>query len=52
VYLYRAELALRLGNDELAQSSLTAAKSLELSDEESAAIADELTHVTELVRQK
>jgi len=51
-YLYRAELAVRLKDQELAQSSLTAAKSLKLMDAESAAVADEFAHVTELVNQK
>jgi catechol 2,3-dioxygenase-like lactoylglutathione lyase family enzyme len=48
-YLYRAELAVRLDNRELAQSSLTAVQSLELTDDERAAIAEELAHVVELV---
>ena len=51
-YLYRAELAVRTGNHELAQASLAAATSLALTDDESAAIADEVAHVTELVQQK
>lgn len=49
-YLYRAELAVRTNNHELAQASLTAAKSLELTDDEKAALAEEFAHVTELVR--
>jgi hypothetical protein len=49
-YLYRAELAVLTSNHELAQSSLTAAKSLELTDDEKAALAEEFAHVTELVR--
>jgi catechol 2,3-dioxygenase-like lactoylglutathione lyase family enzyme len=51
-YLYRAELAVRLNNHELAQSSLTAATSLALTDDERAAIADETAHVAELVHQQ
>ena len=50
-YLYRAELAVRTNNHELAQLSLTAAKSLELTDDERAALTDEFAHVTELVHQ-
>jgi len=51
-YLYRAELAVRTNNHELAQLSLTAATSLALTEDESAAVADEVAHVTELVHQK
>ena len=51
-YLYRAELALRTKDHVLAQASLTAAKSLELTDDERAALADEIAHVTELVNQE
>lgn len=50
-YLYRAELAVRTNNRALAQASLQAAKSLELTDDESAAIAEEFAHATELVTQ-
>ena len=50
-YLYRAELAVRTKDHELAQSSLTAAKSLALTDEEEAALTDEFAHVNELVHQ-
>ena len=50
-YLYRAELAVRTKDYELAQSSLTAAQSLELTEEEKAGLADEFAHVTELVHQ-
>jgi catechol 2,3-dioxygenase-like lactoylglutathione lyase family enzyme len=50
-YLYRAELAVRTKDDELARSSLTAAKSLELTDTERATIADEFEHVAALVRE-
>lgn len=51
-YLYRAELAIRTKDPELAQSSLTAAKSLALTDDEQAALADEFSHVTELLHQR
>jgi len=51
-YLYRAELAVRLNDGELAQSSLTAVTSLALTDDERAEIAAELAQVTELVHQK
>lgn len=51
-YLYRAELALRLGNQELAQASLAAAEVLKLTDEEMALVAEELAHARELVNQK
>ena len=51
-YLYRAELAVRIHNRELAQSSLAAAQSLELTDEEMAALAEEFNHTTELVNQE
>jgi catechol 2,3-dioxygenase-like lactoylglutathione lyase family enzyme len=51
-HLYRAELAMRTNNLELAQSSLAAALSLRLTEEEKAAILDELAHVTALVNQK
>jgi catechol 2,3-dioxygenase-like lactoylglutathione lyase family enzyme len=50
-YLYRAELAVRLGNHELAQSSLTTATSLGLTEDERAALADEIAYVAELVDQ-
>jgi catechol 2,3-dioxygenase-like lactoylglutathione lyase family enzyme len=49
--LYRAELAVRTRNHELAQSSLAAAEALELTDDDRAALADEFAHVTELVNQ-
>jgi catechol 2,3-dioxygenase-like lactoylglutathione lyase family enzyme len=51
-YLYRAELAVRTKNYELAQSSLAAAKSLALTDDEKAALTDEFAHVNELVDQE
>ena len=48
-YLYRAELAVRLNNPELARSSLRAAMAHELTDDEQAGVADEMAHATELV---
>jgi catechol 2,3-dioxygenase-like lactoylglutathione lyase family enzyme len=48
-YLYRAELAYRTHNHELAKSSLASAQSLELTDDEKASLADEVAHVTSLV---
>ena len=50
-YLYRAELAVRTQDLELARSSLAAADSLELTTDEEAELADEFAHVTELVHQ-
>jgi catechol 2,3-dioxygenase-like lactoylglutathione lyase family enzyme len=49
VLLYRAELAVRLNNHALAQSSLGRVQEMALSDDERSAIADELAHVEELV---
>jgi len=49
--LYRAELAVRTRDRELARSSLAAAESLELTDDEQADLADKFAHVTELVNQ-
>lgn len=51
-YLYRAELAVRTNNHKLARSSLTVAKSIELTDDENAMLRDEFAHVTELVNQE
>ena len=51
-YLYRAELAIRLNDHELARSSLMAATSLALTEDERATVADEVTYVAELVDQK
>jgi catechol 2,3-dioxygenase-like lactoylglutathione lyase family enzyme len=51
-YLYRAELAVRVNNRELAQSSLHAVQSLDLTDDERAAIAVEFADVVELVHQE
>jgi len=49
-YLYRAELAVRTKDHELARASLTAAESIELTVDEKAALADEFAHVTELLQ--
>src|SRR5687767_12508429 len=51
-HLYRAELAVRIGDQELARSSLAVARSLELTGDEKAVLADEFAHVTELVKQE
>jgi catechol 2,3-dioxygenase-like lactoylglutathione lyase family enzyme len=51
-YLYRAELAVRTNNRELAQSSLNVVQSLELTDDERAAIAEEFAYMVELVHQE
>lgn len=50
-YLYRAELAVRTKDRELARSSLAAAESLELTEKERAALDEEFAHVAELVNQ-
>jgi hypothetical protein len=50
-YLYRAELAVRTKDYKLARSSLMAANSLELTDEERTALEEEFAHATELVNQ-
>jgi catechol 2,3-dioxygenase-like lactoylglutathione lyase family enzyme len=50
-YLYRAELAVRLDDPELARSSLMAARALELADDEQRMVADEMMHAIELVEQ-
>ena len=50
-YLYRAELAVRTKDYELAKSSLTAAESVALTDKERAALEEEFAHATELVSQ-
>jgi hypothetical protein len=51
-YLYRAELAVRTKNVELARSSLAAARLLELTDEERVPLKEEFTHAEELVNEK
>jgi hypothetical protein len=48
-YLYRAELAVRMNNYDLARTSLTAATALALTEGERGAVADEVAHVSELV---
>jgi len=48
-YLYRAELAIRLKNKALAQTSLAAAEALELSEQERESLAEELAQTSELV---
>ena len=50
-YLYRAELAVRTKDLALARSSLAAAQALALNDADTAALADEFAHATELVDQ-
>ena len=50
-YLYRAELAVRTKNYELARSSLTEANSFELTDEERTTLTEEFAHTAELVGQ-
>lgn len=50
-YLYRTELALRTKDQALARSSLAQANALELTAEESVALAEEFAHTTELVTQ-
>jgi hypothetical protein len=50
-YLYRAELAVRTKDLELATSSLKAANSVELTDKERAALEEEFAHAIELVNQ-
>jgi|GEM_PF-2987090 len=47
--LYRAELAVRLHDQDLAQSSLSRVLALELDEEARAMIADELAQTSELV---
>lgn len=49
--LYRAELAIRLQDVALAQSSLNTVTALAFNDEEHAALAAELAHITELVAE-
>ncbi len=48
-YLYRAELAVRTDELELARSSLAAAQVLDLTEDEKASFADEFAHAHELV---
>lgn len=51
-YLYRAELAVRTNDYELARSSLKAAQSLELRADERVGLEEEFSHVQELVNQE
>jgi catechol 2,3-dioxygenase-like lactoylglutathione lyase family enzyme len=51
-YLYRAELAVRTKDYELARSSFLAAEALELNDREKATLDEEFAHVRELVNQE
>ena len=50
-YLYRAELAVRTKNLGLARFSFERAKSLELTEEEKASVADEFDHIAGLLVQ-
>jgi catechol 2,3-dioxygenase-like lactoylglutathione lyase family enzyme len=50
-YLYRAELAVRIKNADLAQTSFALARSMELTEMEQATIADEFGHVETLLRE-
>lgn len=50
-FLYRAELAIRLNDLSLAQSSLAAAQALTLTDDEQDSIAEELVRTTEIVSE-
>ena len=49
-YLYRAELAVRTKDFELAKSSLLSAQSLKLTADDKVALTDEFAHVIELVQ--
>ena len=51
-YLYRAELAVRTNDPELARSSLAAATTLDLTAAEKADLEDEFAHAAELVDQE
>ncbi|HEU4326824.1 MAG TPA: VOC family protein [Roseiflexaceae bacterium] len=51
-YLYRADLAMRLHNHELARSSLAEATAQALAEDERAALAEEIAYVAELVDQQ
>jgi hypothetical protein len=51
-FLYQAELAIRINNLELAQSSLAFAQSLNLTEVEKAAVTDEFAYVASLVNQE
>jgi hypothetical protein len=48
-WLYRAELAHRTNNHDLARASQTSAQSLDLSEEERTSLADEFAYVASLL---
>lgn len=50
-YLYQAELAVRTHNRDLAQSSLALAHSIELTDGERVAMAEEMEHAAAIIRE-
>jgi catechol 2,3-dioxygenase-like lactoylglutathione lyase family enzyme len=50
-YLYRAELAHRMNNHELAASSLASAEALTITDDDQASLADEFRYVRAFVRR-
>ena len=50
--LYRADLAVRVGDLELARASVAAVRSLELSSDDQAEIAAELAHALELIGEE
>jgi catechol 2,3-dioxygenase-like lactoylglutathione lyase family enzyme len=50
--LYQAELAMRMNNLTLAQSSLTAVEAISLTDEERATISEELARTMEIVSEQ
>ena len=50
--LYRAELAVRLGDQALARSSLSTVLALEMTDHEKAVIAPELAQTSELIEEE
>ncbi len=45
-FLYRAELAIRLNSQELAETSRSAVRALHLSDDERQSVADDLTETS------
>jgi catechol 2,3-dioxygenase-like lactoylglutathione lyase family enzyme len=51
-YLYRAELAVRIGDHKLAESSFQEAKSVKLGEDEKSSLVDEFANITELIDQK
>jgi len=48
-HLYRAELAVRMGNQEMAAAALAAARAVDLAPAERGELVEELAHATELV---